>query len=91
MNGIQPTTTNQTRLLVNKKPSPTAMSCQVCSQLALSLHLALTLPVLLRLEFLKKIISQTLYCILSYLLEKNLLRVNIVFQFLRSSIWRHWA
>jgi hypothetical protein len=28
---------------------------------------------------------------LSYLLKKKLLRVNIFFQFLRSSIWRHWA
>jgi hypothetical protein len=48
-------------------------------------------PVLLHPEFCNKIISQTLYCILSYLPEKNLLRGNIFFQFLRSSIWRHWV
>ncbi len=54
-------------------------------------HLVSSLPILLRPEFPNKIISQTLCCILSYLLEKKLLRLNIFFQFLHSSTWRHQA
>jgi hypothetical protein len=91
LNRIQPTTTNHTRPLVNEKPSVTAMSHQIGSLLVLSPHYAPTLPVLLHSEFLNKIISQTLYCILSYHLKKKLLRITIFFQFLCSSIWRHRA